>query len=82
MIIFAVMLTRGMMQPKGPQLNTQAGLAAVVTIVGLLVFIGPFGIEAAAIITSLSQLVNMSYVMVRERRLRGVAPSTPAIASA
>jgi len=37
LIIFAVMLTRGMAQPTGPQLNTQAGLAAVVA--GAMMFI-------------------------------------------
>jgi NADH:ubiquinone oxidoreductase subunit 6 (subunit J) len=37
LIIFAVMLTRGMMQPKDPQFNTQAGLAAVVA--GAMLFI-------------------------------------------
>ena len=39
LIIFAVMLTRGMMQPKGPQLNTQAGLAAVVSAAMLFILI-------------------------------------------
>ena len=37
LIIFAVMLTRGMVQPSGTQLNSQAGLAAVVS--GALLFI-------------------------------------------
>ena len=37
LIIFAVMLTRGMAKPTGPQLNTQAGLAAVVA--GAMMFI-------------------------------------------
>ena len=37
LIIFAVMLTRGMVQPSGTQLNSQAGLAAVVA--GALLFI-------------------------------------------
>jgi NADH-quinone oxidoreductase subunit J len=37
LIIFAVMLTRGMAQPTGPQLNSQAGLAAVVA--GAMMFI-------------------------------------------
>ena len=39
LIIFAVMLTRGVMQPKGPQLNSQAGLAAVVSGATLFILI-------------------------------------------
>ena len=39
LIIFAVMLTRGMMQPKGPQLNAQASLAAVVAVAALFILI-------------------------------------------
>ncbi len=39
LIIFAVMLTRGMMEPKGPMLNSQAGLAAVVAAALLFILI-------------------------------------------
>jgi NADH-quinone oxidoreductase subunit J len=39
LIIFAVMLTRGMMEPKGPTLNSQAGLAAVVAAALLFILI-------------------------------------------
>jgi len=39
LIIFAVMLTRGVMQPKGSALNTQAGLAAVVSAAMLFILI-------------------------------------------
>ncbi len=39
LIIFAVMLTRGMVQPSGPHLNTQAGLAAVVAAATLFILL-------------------------------------------
>lgn len=37
-------------------------LAALVTMVGLALFIGPFGVEAAAVVTSSSQLAYLLYV--------------------
>lgn len=39
LIIFAVMLTRGMVQPRGAQLNSQAGLAAVVAAAMLFILL-------------------------------------------
>lgn len=66
-----------------PHIASQAAvIAAVVTAVGLFLFIEPFGIEGAAVVTTVSQLVTMVYVMARERRLRGVAPASTLIAAA
>jgi NADH:ubiquinone oxidoreductase subunit 6 (subunit J) len=39
LIIFAVMLTRGIIQPSGSQFNTQAGLAAVVAAAMLFILL-------------------------------------------
>jgi NADH-quinone oxidoreductase subunit J len=39
LIIFAVMLTRGMMESKTPMLNSQSGLAAVVSAVALFILV-------------------------------------------
>jgi O-antigen/teichoic acid export membrane protein len=42
--------------------------AALTTVIGLFLFVGSFGILAAAVVTSVSQFVFLAYVMIAVRR--------------
>jgi O-antigen/teichoic acid export membrane protein len=49
-------------------------LAAVVTVAGLAIFIGPFGIRGAAVVTTVSQMFYFAYLFLSARLRRGSTP--------
>lgn len=62
----ASVMTQNFMAAGQPGIGSQGlGLAAVVTVVGLLILVGPFGVAGAAISTTLAEVALMGYLAIR-----------------